>query len=173
MIIDDLYDRELLMAELAISSDPETPGPEEMHEIIRRTLRIAVVGISRDPTKSARRVPSYLAAKGADIVPINPHADRILGKEVRRSLDEVEGEVDMVMVFRPGPGPAGEVIRRAMQRPEKPVIWLQEGIRSDEAAAEARAAGFVVIQDLCMYKVHRALGDTLRRAEVRTEGAAG
>ncbi len=163
MLIDDLFDRALLEAALATSSDPETPDPETMHDIVRRTLRIAVVGISRDPTKAARRVPSYLASRGAEILPVNPHADRILGREVLDSLDDIEAEVDMVLVFRPS-AEAGDVIRQAMRRPEKPVIWLQEGIRDDVAAAEARAAGLTVVQDLCMYKVHRALGDTLRRA---------
>ena len=163
MLIDDLYDRPLLEAALAASSDPETPGPDEMHDIVRRTLRIAVVGISRDPSKAARRVPSYFASRGAEIIPVNPNATRILGRDVHDSLDDVEEPVDMVMVFRPSEE-AGDVVRQAMRRPEKPVIWLQEGIRNDEAAAEARAAGLTVVQDLCMYKVHRALGDTLRRS---------
>jgi len=79
------------------------------------------------------------------------------------SLDDVEEEVDMVMIFRPS-AEAGEIVRQAIGRPEKPVIWLQEGIRDDEAAAEARAQGVTVVQDLCMYKVHRALGDSLRRS---------
>lgn len=163
MLIDDIYDRELLEGELAASSDPATPSPEEMHAIVRRTLRIAVVGISRDPAKAARRVPSYLRTRGADIIPVNPYAERILGRDVVRSLDEVESPVDMVLVFRPSEE-AGDVVRQAMQREEKPVVWLQEGIRNDRAAGEARAAGLTVVQDLCLYKVHRALGDTLRRS---------
>lgn len=168
MLTDDVFDRALLEAELSASSDPRTPGVEEMYEIVRRTIRIAVVGISRDPAKAARRVPSYLATRGADIIPVNPWAERILGRPVKRSLDEVEEEVDMVLVFRPSEE-AGDVVRQAMRRLEKPVIWLQEGIRNDEAANQARAAGLTVIQDLCLYKVHRALGDTLRRSG-RTPG---
>ena len=163
MLTDELFDRTLLEAELAASSDPRNPGVEEMHEVVRRTIRIAVVGISRNPAKAARRVPSYLATRGADIIPVNPHADRIFGRDVKRSLADVEEEVDMVLVFRPS-DEARDIIREAMARPERPVIWLQEGIRSDEAAAEARAAGLTVVQDLCLYKVHRALGDTLRRS---------
>ncbi|MDT8368762.1 MAG: CoA-binding protein [Longimicrobiales bacterium] len=163
MQIDDLFDRALLEAELSASSDPDNPGVDEMHAIVRRAIRIAVVGISRDSSKAARRVPSYLATRGAEILPVNPYADRILGREVHRSLSAVEEEVEMVLVFRPS-REAGEVIREAMRRPERPIIWLQEGIRDDDAAAEARAAGFVVVQDLCLYKVHRALGDTFRRA---------
>lgn len=168
MKIHEPYDRRALADVLAGSSDPHNPGPEKIHDLVRRTMRIAVVGISRDLAKAARKVPSYLAAKGAEIIPVNPHADRILGKEVRRSLAEVHEPVDMVLVFRPS-AEAAEVVRAAMARPERPIIWLQEGIRADEAAAEARAAGFDVVQDLCMYKVHRALGDTLRRAGARVD----
>lgn len=169
MLTDELFDRSLLEAELSASSDPLNPGVEEMHEIVRRTIRIAVIGISRNPAKAARRVPSYLATRGADIIPVNPHAERIFGREVKRSLADVEEEVDMVLVFRPA-DEADDIIHEAMTRPERPVIWLQEGIRNDEAAAEARAAGFTVVQDLCLYKVHRALGDTLRRTG-RTPGS--
>ncbi|MEJ2538364.1 MAG: CoA-binding protein [Gemmatimonadota bacterium] len=160
----DRYDRAAVESVLAESSDPDNPGPEEVHAWVRETLRIAVVGMSRDPSKAARRVPSYLAAKGAEIIPVNPYAERILGKDARDTLAEVTEPVDMVLVFRPS-AEAGAVLRDAAARPEDPVIWLQEGIRDDEAAREARAAGHRVVQDLCMYKVHRALGDTLRRAQ--------
>ncbi len=145
-----------LSRELEASSDTDNPGPEELRDLLERSRTIAVVGLSRDPSKAARRVPSYLAAKGYDVIPVNPNATRILGKDVVDSLDQVEGPVDMVLVFRPSEE-AGDVIRQAAARPEKPAIWLQEGIRSDDAAREARADGITVVQDLCAYKVHRAL----------------
>ena len=62
----------------------------------------------------------------------------------------------MVLVFRPSEE-AAEIAREAMAREEGPAIWLQEGIRADEVAAEAREKGLTVIQDLCIYKVHKAL----------------
>lgn len=151
------------------SSDPLNPGPDELRAIVRRTVVIAVIGISRDPMKAARRVPSYLAAKGADIIPVNPFAGRIFGKPARGSIDEVTEALDMVLFFRPS-REVGSHVRKAAARPDRPVLWLQEGIRDDEAAAAAREKGIVVIQDLCIYKVHRALGDTLRRAEERLYG---
>lgn len=166
MKLHDAYDRAALEAVLANSADPDNPGPDELHDLVRAAVRIAVVGMSSDPSKAARRVPSYLAAKGADIVPVNPNGGRMLGKDVRTSLAEVHDPVDVVLVFRPS-SEAGEIVREAMTRPERPVIWLQEGIRDDDAAADARQAGFTVIQDLCLYQVHRALGDTLRRARGR------
>jgi hypothetical protein len=163
--------RQRLTRLLEASSDRLNPDPDELRDIVRRTFQIAVVGISRDPMKAARRVPSYLAAKGADIIPVNPYAERILGQPARKSLDEVTEPVDMVLVFRPS-REAGGVIRQAAGRPERPVIWLQEGIKDDEAAAEARQNGLTVVQDLCLYKAHRALGDTLRRAEARIRDRA-
>ena len=103
---------------IGASSDVDNPGPDEIYRIVRDTLRIAVVGLSRDPSKPARRIPSYLAAKGAEVIPVNPFADRILGRVAHASLDDVEEPVDMVLVFRPSDD-AGDVIRAAMSRPEK------------------------------------------------------
>lgn len=148
---------------LARSSDPAGPGAERLEEIIRDTVRVAVVGMSRDPSKAARRVPSYMAAKGYELIPINPHAERILGKEALPSLDHLEEPVDLVLVFRPSRD-AADVIRAAAARPEQPVIWLQEGIRADEAANAARALGLTVVQDLCFYKAHRALTEDEMRS---------
>ena len=141
---------------LQLSSDPDNPGPEEIRDIIELTRTIAVIGMSRDPVKAARRVPSYLAAKGYDIIPINPYATRILGRLVKRTLGEVSEQTDMVLVFRPS-GEAGQHIEAAASRDERPVIWLQEGIRADTEARAARANGLRVVQDLCVFKVHRAI----------------
>lgn len=138
------------------SADRDNPGPEEIGEIMRSVRTIAVVGISRDPEKAARRVPSYLAAKGYDVIPVNPFVDRILGKEAKDTLMEVTAPVDMVLVFRPSEE-AARIAEVAMAREEKPVIWLQEGIRADDVAVRARAEGMKVVQDLCAYKVHKIL----------------
>ncbi|MBI4521046.1 MAG: CoA-binding protein [Gemmatimonadetes bacterium] len=146
-----------LAALRATSSDPENPSPERLREILATARKIAVVGMSRDPAKPARRVPSYMATKGYDVIPVNPLAERILGKLAHKSLSEVTEPVDIVLVFRP-PSEAAAVVDAAAKRSERPVIWLQEGIRADEAANRARAAGLTVVQDLCIYKTHRESG---------------
>jgi predicted CoA-binding protein len=140
------------------SSDPDNPSAEELRDLFESVERIGVIGLSRRPEKAARRVPSYLAAKGYDIVPINPHAERILGKPAYSRLSDVPEQLDMVVVFRPS-AEAGAFVKEAAARPERPAIWLQQGIRADEEIAAARAEGLTAVQDLCTFQVHRALGD--------------
>jgi predicted CoA-binding protein len=151
-----MVDRARLLEVLQESSDPKNPGLDEILDVLERSRRVAVIGMSRDPQKPARRIPSYLAANGYEIIPVNPHAARILGKPTRPTLAEVTELVDMVLLFRPS-DQVGPFIRDAAARPERPVIWLQEHIRSDEEAEEARAQGITVIQDLCIFKIHREL----------------
>jgi predicted CoA-binding protein len=158
-----VFDSERLERVLRSSSDwKNNPGPDAIRTLIRKTDSIAVVGMSRDLMKPARRIPSYLSAMGAHVIGINPVAGKLLGKPSRQSLEDVVEPVDMVMIFRPS-DQVGPFVRSAAARPEHPIIWLPEGVRDDVAAAEARAAGCTVVQDLCIYRVHRAMGGTLRK----------
>lgn len=138
------------------SGDPRNPSARELRDLLHGLGKIAVVGLSRYPTKPARRVPSYLAAKGLTLVPVNPYAEWLLGRRAYPDLEAVEEPVDLVLVFRPS-HEAGAVIRSAAARPETPGIWLQQGIRADVEAEEARGDGRTVVQDLCIFKAHRNL----------------
>lgn len=157
-----MSDLDRLRTVMGRSGDPENPPAEMVANIIEIVDTVAVVGLSRDPAKAARRVPSYMATKGYDLIPVNPFADRILGKGARASLADVSEPVGMVLVFRPSEE-AGSVIEDAADRPERPVIWLQEGIRNDPAASAARSEGLHVVQDLCFYQAHRALAEDFAR----------
>jgi predicted CoA-binding protein len=141
---------------------PDNPSPEVLLELLAELRRVAVVGISRDPLKAARRVPSYLAAKGIEIEPVNPHSGWILGRPVMSSLDDVPGPLDLVLIFRPSEA-VPPIVAAALRRQPCPAIWLQEGIRHDAAAAAAREAGALVVQDLCLFKAHRTLDANLPR----------
>ena len=148
-------DRELRRL-LKASSDCDNPSPDALVALLRDVQHIAVVGLSRYLEKAARRVPSYLAAKGYDVIPVNPNASRLLGRRSYPTLEEVEEPVDMVLVFRPSEK-AGSVVEAALERPEQPAIWLQTGVVADDAARAARLAGRTVVQDLCIFRVHRVL----------------
>lgn len=127
----------------------------ELREILGLE-RIAVVGCSRHPAKDAHTIPKYLLEHGYDVVPVNPNADEIFGREAYDSLVDVPGEIDVVNVFRPSEE-VGAVVDAALERDDVTVIWTQLGIRDDAAAERAEAAGKRVVQDRCMKVEHRRL----------------
>lgn len=129
---------------------------EELRHIYDETETIAVVGISTDEAKPANNVPAYLQSQGFRIVPINPNATVVLGEEVYPSLDDIDFPVDVVQVFRP-PEEAPDIARQAVKAGAK-VLWLQEGIVSDEASKIGEEAGLEVVMDRCMRATHRELG---------------
>lgn len=126
-----------------------------MEDAIRAALnckRVAVVGISRDPEKPARRVPKFLMSKGYEIIPVNPFAgEEMLGKRAYASLADVAEPVEVVDVFRPS-AEVPVIVDQAIARGDVKVIWLQEGITHPEAEERARRHGIQVVSDRCMYK---------------------
>ena len=122
---------------------------------------IAVVGCSTTPGKAAHDVPRYLQSQGYRILPVNPFADEILGEPTVDSLSAVSEEVDLVEVFRPSdevPGIVAELLERRETRGDAGILWLQLGIRHDDAARRAEEAGVRVVQDHCLKVEHRRLG---------------
>ena len=117
---------------------------------------VAVVGCSSTPGKAAHDIPKYLREAGYDVIPVNPYADEIFGREAYDSLSDVEEDVDVVDVFRPSEEVAG-IVDAAIERGDVDVVWLQLDIRDDDAAAEAEDAGLRVVQDKCMKVEHQRL----------------
>jgi len=129
---------------------------EQLTRIYAETKTIAVVGISRYPFKPSQRIPKYLQEQGYRIRPVNPRGGSVLGEPVARSLAEVDGPVDVVDVFRPAEE-APKLARQAIDIGAK-VLWLQEGIESQEAKRIAEAAGLTVVMNRCMGETHAELG---------------
>lgn len=134
-------------------------------EPLRRLLQhdtIAVVGCSTTEGKAAHDVPAYLLDHGYDIVPVNPFADDVLGRQTYDSLSEIpaDTEIDVVEVFRPSEE-APEIVDQAIDRHEQhddvTAVWLQLDIRHDEAASRAEDAGLQFVQDRCMKVEHDRL----------------
>ena len=125
---------------------------DETSALTRRILEemstFAVVGLSGDPTKAAHSVPAAMQAYGWRMIPVNPHADRLLGEQVYRRLADIPEPVDVVNVFRPS-AEAAEVTRQAVEIGAKGV-WLQLGIVSPEARHIATHAGLLYVEDRCL-----------------------
>jgi len=123
---------------------------------------IAVVGLSKDPSKPSHEVASYLQANGFRIIPINPTADFILGEKSYRSLldlpEDIKRQLDVIDIFR-RPEDVPMVVEEAIKihldylRPS--VVWMQLGIISETAAKMARDAGMEVVMDRCMKIEHK------------------
>ncbi|WP_137283403.1 CoA-binding protein [Halorussus salinisoli] len=120
----------------------------ELREILGME-RVAVVGCSATPGKDAHEIPKYLLDNGYEVIPVNPTADEIFGREAYDSLSEVEEEVEIVDVFRPSDEVSG-IVDEALDRDDAAVIWTQLGIADAEAAERAEDAGRRVVQDKCI-----------------------
>ena len=117
--------------------------------------KVAVIGMSRNKSKAAHFVPKYLLENGFDIIPINPNSDEILTKKCYKEITEVEGDIDIVDVFRPSEDVL-PFVRDAIKKNPK-VIWLQEGIHNEEAENLAREHGIDVVFNRCMLAEHQRL----------------
>ena len=126
---------------------------EEMRAILRQSRRIAVLGIKPETRadQPAHFVAEYAKEAGFEIIPVPvyyPDVTRILGEPVYRRLVDVPGEVDMVNVFRRPEHVPQHVDDIIAKRPR--AVWMQLGIRNDDAAERLARAGIDVIQDRCL-----------------------
>ncbi len=133
---------------------------DELKRIYGEARSIAVVGASGNETKAAHTVPRYLQRQGFRIIPVNPKGGEILGEKVHERLTDIPEPVDVVEVFRPSEETPG-VARQAVDIGAK-VLWLQEGIKSDDAERIAAEGGLKVVMDRCMGMTHYQL---IRRGE--------
>lgn len=117
---------------------------------------ITVVGASASDAKAAHSVPAYMQRLGWRIIPVNPHADQILGEQVYRRLGDIPEQIGLVDVFRP-PWQAPDIARQAVAAGAT-ALWLQLGIASAEARAIAEGAGLLYVEDRCLVIEQRRLG---------------
>jgi len=103
-------------------------------------------------------VPRAMKAAGCEIIPVPvyyPEVTEILGEKVYRRLADIPGEIDMINVFRRSKDVFQHVDSIIARRPKS--VWLQLGIRDDDAAERFAQAGIKVVQDLCLMVEYRAL----------------
>jgi len=127
---------------------------EEIERLLKEAKVVAVVGVSRDPTKDSHIVARYLSQHYRTYF-INPHADEIAGQKVYASLKELPEAPDIVDIFR-APSKVPPIVDEAIEIGAK-AIWMQVGIVNNEAAQKAKEAGLTVVQNRCMMVEHKRL----------------
>jgi len=123
--------------------------PDYLAKILKDVRTIAMVGASTDPTKFSYGVLRVLHETGYEVIPVNPmHAgEKIRGLLCYEGLHSVRRNIDMVQIFRKSEQ-ALEVTKQAIEVKAK-VVWMQIGVRSEEAAILAEAAGLQVVMNRC------------------------
>lgn len=124
------------------------PTSELTRRILEEFGTITVVGLSSDPVKSAHSVPAAMQAYGWRVIPVNPHADELLGEPVYRTLADVPEVPEFVNVFRPS-AQTPDVVRQAVAAGAK-AVWLQLGIASAESREIAESNGLLYVEDRCI-----------------------
>jgi predicted CoA-binding protein len=133
-------------------------SPSDIHNLIRQTQRIAVLGIKTEAQadQPAFYVAKYLVTAGFEVMPVPvyyPEVMEILGKRVYRRLMEIAGNIDLVDVFRRSQDIDAHVEDILAKKPT--AVWFQSGIRNDAAAETLAKAGIKVVQDRCLMVEHR------------------
>ena len=121
----------------------------EIKDILSKHKTIAMIGVSKDPKKPSTIVMKYMQKYGFKVIPVNPRAkgEKILGEEVFEKLEDVKTSIDIVDVFRPSTeafGYAEDTVKIGAK-----VLWLQLGIRSDEAKKMLIAKNIEYIENRC------------------------
>ena len=126
---------------------------EAIQALLQNARRIAVLGIKPEShdDRPAFFVPAYAKGAGYEIIPVPvyyPEVTEILGEKVHRSLSTIDPPPDMVQLFRRSSDVPKHVDEILAAKPK--VVWMQLGIRNDEAAEKFARAGITVVQDRCM-----------------------
>lgn len=122
-----------------------------MTRILKRTRRIALVGASANPSRPSHGVMRFLLDAGYDVVPVNPGlaGQTLLGQQVAASLSDIDGDIDMIDIFR-RPEHVPAIVDEALAEfPDLQTIWMQLGVVHEEAAKVARARGIDVVMNRC------------------------
>ena len=131
-----------------MNHDEDYPA-EYLARILKEVKTIAMVGASSDPSKFSYGVLRVLHETGYNMIPVNPMeaGTEIRGLKCHDSLSSIERPVDMVQIFRNSEA-AYAVTEEAIEIGAK-VVWMQIGVRNDEAAEVAEDAGLKVVMNRC------------------------
>lgn len=128
-------------------------------EIVTSTKTIAIIGLSSDSKRTSYRIAKYLLDEGFTIIPVNPNEESVFGLKSYPQISDVPDdiEIDMIDIFRNSQYTADmveEIVEWSNETGQKPVIWTQIGVSSDESKSLAEENGFIYIENKCLMVEH-------------------
>lgn len=130
----------------------ENPNRDEIKDILQSNKRIAVVGLSDSSERTSYGVTKAMKEAGYEIIPVNPKIREVFGLKAVASLEEIDGHVDIVNVFRRSvflPEIAKQTVAIGAD-----VFWAQQGVYNMEAYAYLKQNGIKVVMDRCIMVEH-------------------
>ena len=136
----------------------------EIKDILSKYKNIAMIGVSNDSTKASTIVMKYMQKYGYKVYPVNPKAkgQKILGEEVFEKITDIKDTIDIVDVFRPSievPAIAQDTIKIGAK-----VLWLQLGIKNEEAKNLMKTNNIKYIENKCTKMEYQSLFLKVRQA---------
>lgn len=132
---------------------------QAIKRLLETSKRIAVVGLSDKPERDSYRVAEYLLQAGYEVIPVNPRLHTWLGQKAVARLEDIEGPVDIVDVFRRSEE-TPPIAEQAVAIRAK-ALWLQLGIHHDEAVRIAIDGGLDIVTNRCIKVEHARLFKTI------------
>jgi len=132
---------------------------DNISEKLKKANTIAIIGCSANKYRTSYHIASYLKENGYRIIPINPNYDEILGQKCYPSMSKLPDNltIDIVDIFRDSKFAVKmveNIIKWSEKANQKPLIWTQLAVSTDEAKSRAEEAGFDYVENQCIMVHH-------------------
>lgn len=134
-----------------------------IESLLKKAKNIAIIGCSGKPYRTSCQIARYLKEAGYTIIPVHPDYKEVHGEKAYKTVYDIpeEIEIDIVDIFRNPKYTADmvdDIIKRVELTGQKPVVWTQLGVSSDEARQKAEEAGLTYIEERCIMVEHGKIG---------------
>lgn len=134
--------------------------PSDIRDLLDKTQTIAVIGCSSNPYRTSYHITEYMMNAGFNIIPVNPNEKEVLGQKCYPSIKDVPDsiQIDMIDIFRNKKytlDMVHEIVEWSEKTGQKPLIWTQLDVSTDEAENLAKENEFGYIKNRCLMVAHR------------------
>lgn len=144
-----------------MNTQPYSSG-KSIGSLLNKASVIAVIGLSSNPWRTSNHIGDYLKKNNFRIIPVNPNEETVLGEKSFDSMSDLPDdlEIDVVNIFRNKKHTAEvlrDIIEWSRKTGQKPLIWTQLDVSSDEAKTLAEENGFDYVENRCLMVEHSRL----------------